>query len=45
MIFMGFLGAKAGTTLMYKLPEKTLKIAFKFVITLIALDMLRRAFF
>lgn len=45
MICMGFLGAKAGTLVMYKLPEKTLKTGFKFVITIIALDMLRRAIF
>lgn len=44
MICMGFLGARAGTALMNKLPEKTLKTGFKFVITIIALDMLRRAF-
>jgi len=45
MICMGFLGAKAGTALMYKLPEKALKASFKIVITMIALDMLRRAVF
>lgn len=45
MVCMGFMGAKAGTMLMYQLPEKMLKTGFKFVITVIALDMLRRAFF
>lgn len=45
MIAMGFLGAKAGTLLMYELPEQTLKTGFKFVITIIAMDMLRRAAF
>lgn len=42
MVLSGFLGVKAGTAAMNKLPEKTLKLLFKVVLTLIALDLLRR---
>ena len=44
MIASGYLGTLAGTRLMKKLPEQSLKIAFKTILTLIALDMLRRGF-
>lgn len=42
MVISGFLGVKAGTLAMNRLPEKTLKFLFKTVLTLVALDLLRR---
>ncbi|MEM9276940.1 MAG: sulfite exporter TauE/SafE family protein [Pseudomonadota bacterium] len=43
MVAAGFLGSKAGTMLMYSLPEKKLQLIFKVVLTLAALDLLRRS--
>jgi len=45
MIGSGYAGTHAGTKLMNKLPEKNLKMLFKFVLTLVALDLLRRGVF
>lgn len=42
MILSGFLGVKAGTQLMNRLPERVLKLAFNIILTLAALDLLRR---
>lgn len=42
MISSGFLGTKAGTLLMNRLPEKQLKQLFKWALTLVAIDLIRR---
>lgn len=42
MIISGYFGAKAGTYYMNTTPESILKILFKGVLTLCALDLLRR---
>ena len=42
MVVSGFLGVNAGTSLMNRLPEKTLQIIFKITLTLVSLDLLRR---
>lgn len=44
MVFSGYLGTKAGTLLMNRLPEKQLKQLFKWTLTLVALDLMRRGF-
>ena len=42
MVASGYLGVRAGTMIMNRLPEKTLKLLFKTVLTLVGLDLLRR---
>ena len=42
MVISGFLGTKAGTALMNRLPDRVLKITFKTVMTMVAIDLLRR---
>ena len=42
MAASGFLGVNAGTSLMNRLPEKTLQTIFKITLTLVSLDLLRR---
>ena len=44
IVVSGFFGSKAGTLLMDKLPETTFKVAFKIVMTLVAIDLIRRGF-
>ncbi len=44
MIISGYLGTKAGTAIMNRLPEKSLKLLFKITLTLVAFDLLRRGF-
>ena len=44
MIAIGFLGTMLGTVLLDRLPEVWFRIAIKVLLTLIALDLLRRAF-
>lgn len=44
IVLSGFIGTKAGTLLMDKLPESTLKLSFKIVMTLVAVDLIRRGF-
>jgi len=44
MIVSGYLGTKAGTLLMNKLPEKRLKQLFKITLTMVAIDLIRRGF-
>lgn len=43
MIVSGFLGTIAGTRLLEKLPERVFLLAVKTLLTMIALDLLRRA--
>jgi len=42
MVASGYLGVRVGTMIMNRLPEKTLKLLFKTVLTLVGLDLLRR---
>ncbi len=42
MVISGYLGVRAGTMLMNRLPERTLKLLFKTILTLVGLDLLRR---
>ena len=42
MVVSGFLGVKSGTLLMNRMPERTLAILFQAVLTLAALDLVRR---
>ena len=42
MIATGFLGTLAGTALLKRLPEARFRIAFKALLTLLALDLIRR---
>lgn len=44
IVLSGFIGTKAGTLLLNKMPEEILKLCFKIVMTFVALDLLR-AFF
>ena len=44
IVISGFIGTKAGTFAMNKLPEKKLKLGFKIVMTLVAIDLLRTVF-
>ncbi len=44
IVLSGFVGTKAGTFAMNKLPEEKLKICFRIVMTLVALDLLRTTF-
>ena len=43
MVVSGYLGVHAGTRLMNRMPERSLNIVFKTVLTLIALDLMRRS--
>lgn len=43
MIVAGFAGTAAGGLLLDRLPEKAFRLAFRVVLTVIALDLLRRA--
>jgi uncharacterized membrane protein YfcA len=45
MVASGFLGTNAGGMLLDRLPEKAFRIAFRVVLSLVALDLLRRAVF
>lgn len=42
MIGVGFLGTLAGTALLHRMPERAFRIGFKAVLTLLALDLMRR---
>lgn len=42
MIVSGYLGTKSGTLVMNRLPEKQLKQLFKFTLTAVAIDLVRR---
>ena len=44
IVVSGFLGTKFGTSLLGKISEDKLKLGFKLVITLVALDLLRTVF-
>jgi len=43
MIVSGFIGTVSGTKLLEKMPEHLFQIVLKILLTLIALDLLRRA--
>ncbi|MFY8113295.1 MAG: sulfite exporter TauE/SafE family protein, partial [Rhabdaerophilum sp.] len=43
MIVSGFIGTVMGTRLLEKMPERLFQTILKIVLTLIALDLLRRA--
>lgn len=43
MIASGFIGTMIGSALLVRMPERGFRLAFKFIITLLALDLLRRA--
>lgn len=45
MIVAGFIGTVLGSRLLLKLPEKAFRQAFRIIVTVIAVDLLRRAFF
>lgn len=45
MVAAGFIGTAIGSHFLGKLPEKAFRTGFKWLITLIALDLLRRAIF
>lgn len=42
MIASGYLGTRAGTALMNRLPETTLSLMFKVTLTIVAIDLVRR---
>ena len=42
MILSGYLGTRAGTLVMNRLPERQLKQIFKWTLTLVAVDLVRR---
>ena len=42
MIASGYLGTRAGTFMMNKLPEKTLKLMFKITLTVVAIDLMQK---
>ncbi|MHA1189959.1 MAG: TSUP family transporter, partial [Alphaproteobacteria bacterium] len=44
IIGCGFLGTVTGTTILQRLPERAFRIAFKSLITLLSMDMIRRGF-
>lgn len=44
MIATGFLGTLAGTALLRRVPEARFRIAFRAVLTVLALDLMRRGF-
>lgn len=45
MVAAGFVGTVLGSKLLIKLPEKTFCYGFKIIITVLALDLIRRAIF
>ncbi len=45
MIVSGFIGTMLGGLFLDRLPEKIFRLAFRFIITIVALDLLRRAIF
>ncbi len=45
MVISGFIGTALGGLLLDKLPEKIFRSAFRWIITIVALDLLRRAIF
>jgi len=45
MVITGFIGTAIGTRILIKLPEKAFRHGFRILITLMALDLLRRAIF
>ena len=45
MAVSGYLGTLAGTAIMNRLPEVTLKLLFKIILTLVSLDLVRRGVF
>lgn len=45
MIGTGYLGTLTGSRLLNKMPEDKFRLAFKLILTLLALDMLRRGLF
>lgn len=45
MVLSGFIGTYLGGFLLDKMPEKIFRFAFRWIITLVALDLLRRAIF
>ncbi len=45
MILSGFIGTFLGLLLLDRLPEKIFRLVFRWIITIIALDLLRRAIF
>ena len=44
MIATGFLGTLAGTALLRRVPEARFRIAFRAVLTVLAVDLMRRGF-
>lgn len=42
MVTSGYLGTRAGTRLMDRIPEQALKLVFRVVLTIAAIDLLRR---
>ena len=44
MILTGYLGTLSGSWLLSRIPEHSFRLAFKLLITVLALDMLRRGF-
>ena len=45
MVASGFMGVKAGTMLHNRLPETQLKLMFRIVLTVVAIDLIRRGIF
>lgn len=45
MIVTGYLGTLSGSWLLSRIPEHSFRLAFKLLITVLALDMLRRGFY
>ncbi len=45
MVASGFIGTALGGLLLDRLPEKTFRLSFRWIITIVALDLLRRAVF
>ncbi len=45
IVISGFLGAKMGTSILNKAPEVIIKRAFKFVMTVIAIDLIQSSIF
>jgi len=41
IVTTGFIGTKVGSVILNKLPERNLKLCFKFVMTLVGLDLIR----
>lgn len=45
MVFSGFIGVKTGTMLHNQMPEKQLKLMFRIILTVVAIDLIRRGVF